>query len=349
MEGKTACVTCNKPASLRCSRCKINHYCSAACQKADWPLHRHACSPVKANVPPPPPTTSASSGTTSARLPNVSDSINLNDAKSESHETPSKLPPLRKKAPLPQSTSLLFHYEPSADGVDENLVIFFHGLGDKIAPNFISLAKNLKLPQSATCCIQAPTPVPYLEEESWQWYPSFDLLTGEKLGPESPERMRQMRQLVRPELVKFLRHCIDYCGFSADRIVLFGFSQGGSVALDLAAFGNLNLKAVISIAGYFMEESQGIPATTSPLTTRILVLQGDKDVTVPSKIAKDKFKYIERVFSKANATHCIIEGMGDTMPDSEAAWRLIMKFFAEVLEYRNVALESMADVYEVKQ
>ncbi|KAG0238783.1 hypothetical protein BGW42_002649, partial [Actinomortierella wolfii] len=306
MEGKTACVTCNKPASLRCSRCKINHYCSAACQKADWPLHRHACSPVKANVPPSPPTTSASSGTTSARLPNMPDSINLNDAKSESHETPSKLPPLRKKAPLPQSTSLLFHYEPSVDGVDENLVIFFHGLGDKIAPNFISLAKNLKLPQSATCCIQAPTPVPYLEEESWQWYPSFDLLTGE------------------------------------NRIVLFGFSQGGSVALDLATFGNLNLKAVISIAGYFMEESQGIPATTSPLTTRILVLQGDKDVTVPSKVAKDKFKYIERVFSKANATHCIIEGMGSTMPDSEAAWRLIMKFFAEVLEYRNVALEMLA-------
>ncbi|KAF9163229.1 hypothetical protein DFQ26_002784 [Actinomortierella ambigua] len=282
-------------------------------------------------------------------MPDLPDPNKPLEVTPQQHDTTSKLQPLRKKAPLTNSTPLTFHYEPSADGVDENLVIFFHGLGDKITPGFTSLAKKLNLPQSATCCIQAPTPVPYLNEEAWQWYPSFDLLTGEQLGPDRPERMLQMKQTVRPALVKLLQHFIQYCGFSADRIILFGFSQGGSVALDVAAFGGINLKAIISIGGYLMEESQNVVPKTSPLTTRVFVLHGAKDYTVVPKIAKDKFKYIERVFGKANTGLHIVEGMGGGMPNSETGWRPIMTFFADVLEYRNVALENMTDVFEVKQ
>lgn len=34
---------CSANASLRCSRCKNQHYCSAKCQKADWKTHKLAC------------------------------------------------------------------------------------------------------------------------------------------------------------------------------------------------------------------------------------------------------------------------------------------------------------------
>lgn len=34
---------CSSNASLRCSRCKNQHYCSAKCQKADWKSHKLSC------------------------------------------------------------------------------------------------------------------------------------------------------------------------------------------------------------------------------------------------------------------------------------------------------------------
>jgi SET and MYND domain-containing protein len=42
------CACCFKVAAetrplLRCSRCKLMRYCNAACQAADWPLHKHEC------------------------------------------------------------------------------------------------------------------------------------------------------------------------------------------------------------------------------------------------------------------------------------------------------------------
>ncbi|KAF9973983.1 hypothetical protein BGZ73_002763 [Actinomortierella ambigua] len=278
------------------------------------PVRSHA-SEHASPTPPSVATAAATTSNASDALPDLPDPNKPLDITSTSRDT--MKPPLRKKAPLASSTSLAFHYEPSADGVDENLVIFFHGLGDKIAPGFINLAKKLQLPQTATCCIQAPTPVPYLDEEAWQWYPSFDLLTGERKDTKNRSNPATLS--------------LDYSGFSADRIILFGFSQGGSVALDVAAFGGTNLKAIISIGGYLMEESQGVVPKTSPLTTRVF------------------FKYIERMFGKANTALHIVDGMGSGMPNSEAGWRPIMTFFAEVLEHRNVALENMSDVYEVKQ
>ncbi|KAG0367751.1 hypothetical protein BGZ54_003336 [Gamsiella multidivaricata] len=266
-------------------------------------------------------------------------------ALSESKTSPTSI---RKTSPQASSTTLKFEYQPSPDGVDENLVLFFHGLGDKIKPNFVKLAQNMQLPQTATCCVQAPTPVPYLEQEGWQWYPSFNNLNGELLGPDSPERMLQVKQLVRPELIKLIRHCIDHCGFESRKISLFGFSQGGEIALDLAAFGGLNLRAVISVAGYLMEEAQNDEPAVKPSNTQVLVMQGDKDDLRTIQEAKARFKYLQKTFGKANVEQQIVEGMGHGMPASESGWRPLMEFFARVLDHRSTTMEGMSNVYEIK-
>ncbi|KAG0214934.1 hypothetical protein BGX28_001140 [Mortierella sp. GBA30] len=334
---KPPCIVCKTPAITRCSRCKVVHYCSAVCQRKDWPTHKIACTPSTSTSTMTPPTSSTGKQPV---LPDPSKPLNVQPVDTKKSSGP---PPLRKPVPQVSSTSLKFKYQPSEDGVDENLVIFFHGLGDKIEPNFVKLAQSLQLPQTATCCIQAPTPVPYLEEEGWQWFPSFNNMTGELLGPGSPERMLQVKQLIRPALVKFLKHCIDYCGFTSQKIVLFGFSQGAEIALDLAAFGGLDLRAVMSIAGYFMDESQNDEPATK-LNTRVMIVQGDKDDLRSVKDAKDKFKYVQRVFGKANTAHKIVEGMGHGMPCNEPGWRPLMEFFATNLHHRSTGLESMTDL-----
>lgn len=44
------CVVCSQPAKLLCSRC-ADSYCSTACQKADWQMHRQICFKMPHLVP----------------------------------------------------------------------------------------------------------------------------------------------------------------------------------------------------------------------------------------------------------------------------------------------------------
>lgn len=37
------CSICDKPASLRCSRCRLRRYCNEECQKKDWKEHKILC------------------------------------------------------------------------------------------------------------------------------------------------------------------------------------------------------------------------------------------------------------------------------------------------------------------
>lgn len=137
------------------------------------------------------------------------------------------------------------------------------------------------------------------------------------LGPDHKERITQVKQVVRPELVKFVKHCIDHCKFPSENIMLFGFSQGAQIALDLAAFGGFQLRGVVSIAGYMMEESENDEPALAKTKTKVLVMQGDKDDMRTVKEAKEKVKHLERLFGKANIQQLIVDGMGHGMPNSE--------------------------------
>jgi len=99
--------------------------------------------------------------------------------------------------------------------------------------------------------------------------------------------------------------------------MLFGFSQGAQIALDLAAFGGFQLRGVVSIAGYMMEESEKDEPALPKTQTKVLVMQGDKDDMRTVKEAKEKLKHLERLFGQANVHQLIVDGMGHGMPNSE--------------------------------
>lgn len=76
-----------------------------------------------------------------------------------------------------QSYETRAQYKPAPCGIDSNLLLLLHGLGDTADP-FFSLGQRLQqtLPQTAVLSVQAPLRVPLLEEEAWMWYDSFDAL-----------------------------------------------------------------------------------------------------------------------------------------------------------------------------
>lgn len=254
--------------------------------------------------------------------------------------------PTLVKKPDPKKVKLSFDYTPSADGIDFNLLVLLHGLGDSKQP-FTNLGKQLKLPQTATLSVQAPEPVPYMDG-CFQWFPSFDMLTGDLLTPANPERMKGLLR-TRQMMDVLLQHMVD-CGFNPSQIFFFGFSQGGTVALDSVCFGKIrNLGGVVSISGYLLEEQRVDRKLGDGYAGYILITQGEKDQTIGSKAeAEKRFKAVERqCASSAEISHIFITNKDHTMPASEREWRLIHTFFGKNMPRRNIELENMSDVYLV--
>lgn len=145
--------------------------------------------------------------------------ISVKDTSSPFSDKVRKPPPKESAIPVP------FSYTPSDDGIDENLLIFLHGLGDTHIP-FAKLGRQLKLPQTATLSIRAPEKIPFLYEEAYQWYTSFDGF-GELIERPDPTSAMILLSAV-------IKHLVRDCEWTMNRIHLFGFGQGGSVAVQYA-------------------------------------------------------------------------------------------------------------------
>ncbi|KAF8606539.1 hypothetical protein BDV93DRAFT_537063 [Ceratobasidium sp. AG-I] len=216
---------------------------------------------------------------------------------------PSIVDPAPRTKPRPTRTGLgLEHvYAPSDDGVDENLLVVLHGLGDTMAP-FVRMAKQFKLPQTATLVLQGPELIPFLDEgeEMYQWYTSFTSL-GELIDHPNPlpgvrAVHRAIEHLTGPE-----------CGWPAKRVHLFGFAQGGSVALEAALRWDGGVGSAVSVCGGLVE----IPTRQGPgAGTRVLY----------------------RGFEGAQLENTV--GREVRMPRGKDEWSVVMRFWSQVLERR---------------
>ncbi|EJU04692.1 hypothetical protein DACRYDRAFT_47218 [Dacryopinax primogenitus] len=236
--------------------------------------------------------------------------------------------PRRKRAPgkLP----LKYSYAPSNDGTDENLLILLHGLGDTELP-FANLGRSLKLPQTATLSLRAPLRIPFLEEDAFQWYPSFDPL-GDLLTRPDPTGAVDV-------LLLTLKALVDDCHWPVNKIHLFGFAQGGSVAAELAVrvwqdrvfpsggetVEPLALASVVTIGGPLLEHPTFTPACATP----ILVFH--RLPPSASALPSSAVRAFERAFQEMKELK--ITG-GEGMPRSREEWEPVMRFWAGVLGRR---------------
>ncbi|KAI8897480.1 Phospholipase/carboxylesterase/thioesterase [Globomyces pollinis-pini] len=210
------------------------------------------------------------------------------------------------------------HFKASKEGVNSNLLILLHGLGDTPV-NFLKFGTGMQLPQTAIVSLKGPHPIPFFDEGSG-WFPVVKMsliLEMEHDHPVVKAGIKKSRDL----LSKFLKTCVflsesNLGGWPPERVFLLGFSNGGTISLDLLLSGqidnkSINLGGVISISGWlfnnYLQESQ-------PCKVPICITQGKNDQTLSQQLIAKKKSQVVKAFTKSD---CIeISGKGHTMPNT---------------------------------
>ncbi|MEA5471661.1 alpha/beta hydrolase [Spirulina sp. 06S082] len=121
-------------------------------------------------------------------------------------------------------------------------------------------------------------------------FPHFQIPGGRAwyaLEREEREGLTESRQL----LLEWLRSLPEETGIPFDRTVLFGFSQGAAMTLDVGF--ELPFAGLCSFSGYLHAPPQG--KKTSPPT---LIVHGDRDPVVPVQAARE----VKEILSKQGVT-----------------------------------------------
>lgn len=284
--------------------------------------------------PQPPPPSKQSVGT---RIPQASDFTHLHSGRPRSDSL---------------HVSLVF---PQVVETTTSIMLLFHGFGDSDA-SFARLARNLNLPGVLGIAVRGVEPLPPVllgglgeggEGEgvkNWMW--GDDYLDGG--GGNADPGFDKARKLVLDELV--MDTLVGRLGWRTQDIMLFGFGQGGSVALGLASrlrdleggrvvevadetagkeAGPKAFKGAISIGGPLPPSLVPTLSARDKARTPVLVCHGrgseDVDDDAMEYIRQDFGDVREVVWSKGR-----IKG-DDGMPRNRDEMLPVMKFLAERL------------------
>lgn len=206
-----------------------------------------------------------------------------------------------------------------------------HGQADELAPYGVYQSASA-VPVGA--CLPAYLRVPLLPGH-WAWYQTFDLNTGDEIPrPDATAAVPALRTLLGQ---------LHGLGWPLERIHLFGWQQGATVALELALSvkaspvdGASRLGSVASICGKF-EREPSVAASQTPLFwfTRS-----------PERSARTKAD--EEVVKKAFADTTIARGDGSGRLDmlGKNDFPAMFQFWGKVMA-RDDAWKGDGEVYEV--
>ncbi|RFU73670.1 hypothetical protein TARUN_8593 [Trichoderma arundinaceum] len=148
---------------------------------------------------------------------------------------PPRIPTEADFSPISSTLPHKLHF-PSPPESTTSILILFHGFGDHEIP-FATFARNLSLPGALAISVRgtAPLPaglIPDAGGQNFHW--GDDITVDTKTNDiDADPGFDKASRLVMEKLVKGT--LIDRCGWELNDILLFGFGQGGSLALGLAS------------------------------------------------------------------------------------------------------------------
>ena len=173
--------------------------------------------------------------------------------------------------------------------------------------------------------------IPFLYEEAYQWYLSFDAL-GELIDRPNPTSAFEYLSAV-------VDHLVNDCSWPINRIHWFGFAQGGSVAVEfvldqwkaqLSRKGpqNKSFGSVISISGPLLS----YPTLSTPCPIPLLVVH--RLSPAESALPPTSLPAFRKGFSSVKENTLTQKNGG--MPASRDEWEPIMRFWSETLSRRPI-------------
>ncbi|KAI3323289.1 alpha/beta-hydrolase [Xylariaceae sp. AK1471] len=260
---------------------------------------------------------------------------------------PTRIPKPEDFAHLKPSlqVSLVF---PEVPETTTSILILFHGLGDSEA-SFAAFAKNMNLPGVLAISVRGISPLPPAmlglpdddaggPTKHFHW--GDDLTLSPTSGELDPDPgFSKAEQLVGEKLIQ--ETLVGICGWETNDILLFGFGQGGSLALGLSSRlrnservvdvteGERSVgtafKGVVSIGGQLPSSMIPTLSARAKARTPVLVCHGRNSESLDSdaiEVLKNEFVDVREVkWRKAD----------DGMPENREEMLPIMQFFAERL------------------
>jgi len=148
----------------------------------------------------------------------------------------------------------------------------------------------------------------------------FDQSSGE-IDTETP--CKESTKLILQDVIRST--LVEHCGYKLREIILFGFGQGGMVALSIAAdLGTDELGGVVSIGGS-LPSNAPLASIDRKWKTPVLLCKGDRQ----SKVTQGDITQIKDNFGTVEVKEW--RKQGDGMPSNREEMLPIMSFFARRL------------------
>ena len=160
---------------------------------------------------------------------------------------------------------------------DQYLMIVLHGRGDSL-DSFLTIKDELKIPEMNYLLVNAPRAY----DDGYSWY-AFE--PNQKTGILKS----------RTKILTLLEE-LALLGWSADKIFLYGFSQGALMSCDLAMFAPHRFAGIVAISGYiyfFEEWKKSLQA--SAFLTPWLVTHGLTDDLLPITSTREQIEKLKSV------------------------------------------------------
>jgi|GEM_PF-1462331 len=168
---------------------------------------------------------------------------------------------------------------PAVDQGPKTILILAHGRGGKWTL-MEWLSKRFKIPGLDYLCIQAPFPedVPEMKAAGFSWY-----IMPKHQGIEKS----------RDTIQKLLQQLMD-SGYSPERILWLGFSQGGVMAIDTALRSNILFGGFVCVSGFVIKIEE-YPRAFGKFAKEqnLLCTYGSRDPIVPPEKALRSFQALE--------------------------------------------------------